>query len=356
MKITREICLALALASAQIASAETHQNTGIRDITIADPAGIRPLNGKIWYPTTDTGPLAKHQGNAVWKAIYAIENATADKGPRPLVILSHGINGQTANLAWLAQELTDRGYLVAGVDHPGSTLFNKDADQRRRLWERQRDVSRLIDDLTRNPMTRDLFDHNRIFMAGHSLGGMTAVWLAGARFDPAKTDAFCNENTENIVCSILDEWKVAQTPEDREMIAQDWSDPRINAFVALDTGGTPTFSKESLALIDRPMLIYGAPALTDYSLMDQDKESRSLAADLSDGIGTHLEPKGYSHFDFMGECTRMGYFLLRIMEPADAPVCQDGRSTRAARHQETANRIDAFFQETEKTSLAQAKN
>lgn len=52
---------------------------------------------------------------------------------------------------WLAPELAQQGYIVAAPDHPGTTTFNKDADQAAKLWERPHDLSRVIDVLTTDP-------------------------------------------------------------------------------------------------------------------------------------------------------------------------------------------------------------
>lgn len=63
---------------------------------------------------------------------------------------------------WLAPELAQQGYIVAAPDHPGTTTFNKDADQAAKLWERPHDLSRVIDVLTTDPNLpeRSIYDES----------------------------------------------------------------------------------------------------------------------------------------------------------------------------------------------------
>ena len=42
-------------------------------------------------------------------------------GKFPLVVLSHGLGGNQYNISWLATALVTHGYIVAGVNHPGTT-------------------------------------------------------------------------------------------------------------------------------------------------------------------------------------------------------------------------------------------
>ena len=110
-----------------------------------------------------------------------------------------------------------------------------------------------------------------------------------------------------------------------------------------DLGGTQTFTPESLAAIDRPMMVYGAPAGFEDERLNLDIESRALAAALPEATSIYHEPEDLTHFDFMGECTWMGLSILRIVEPQDAYVCADGRKGRAAQHEMIIDQVDGFF-------------
>lgn len=86
---------------------------------------------------------------------------------------------------WLATELAQQGYIVAAPDHPGTTTFNKDADQAAKLWGRPHDLSRVIDVLTTDPKLVGKVDIRRIAAIRHSLGGWTVPHLRAPSSRPS---------------------------------------------------------------------------------------------------------------------------------------------------------------------------
>ncbi|MBL1422595.1 MAG: alpha/beta fold hydrolase [Alphaproteobacteria bacterium] len=341
MKIRTAIYALLSLAFGATALAAEEFQTGLTDLAIIDTDGDRNIQGYLWYPTHQTDGLTREHGNGVWEAISVIRGAGPVSGQHPLVILSHGMFGNARNQAWLAKSLTERGYIVAAIDHPGTSTFQRNADHRRELWERANDITRTIDYIIDASKFSDLIDQDRIYMAGHSLGGFTAVMLAGGRYDVDKTDAYCDADPNQLICKIFGKWDVAKTPKDREMISKDWSDDRITAFAVFDLGGTQTFSVESLAKMNNPMFIIGAPL--DISGLDLDVESRALVAALPKNNVTYIEPATLSHFDFLGVCTPQALDILKEEEPDDVFVCERGTDERRMEHDEIAQKVVSFF-------------
>lgn len=332
--------LSLAMAASGVLAEVPH--TGLADLVVADSRADRPLEGFVWYPTAQTSGISRHHGNPVWQGIEAAKDAPISAGQRPLVVLSHGMYGNAMNQSWLADALVAEGYVVAAISHPGTSTWLRDPDQARQLWERPRDVSRVIDHMLSDPELSQIVDPDRIYMAGHSLGGFTAVALAGGRFDATKFKAFCGERTEDIACGVLAGWQVAGTPQDVEKMEADLSDDRIKAFAVFDLGGTQSFSAESLGAVDVPMLVIGAPR--DIQGLDLDIESRALVATLPKDSVTYMEPESLSHFDFLGVCTVKGEMILKEEEPADAFICQEGRAERIAEHDMITSAVVASFQ------------
>ncbi|MEU9143877.1 alpha/beta hydrolase [Streptomyces sp. NPDC048349] len=123
-------------------------------------------------------------------------------GRYPLVVLSPGFTVHRSTLTALAEDLASRGYVVAAVDHayesvgtafPGGRVLECKACDTVEAGtpmqavsdNRARDVSFLLDRLTgRHPAWchAGLIDQSRIAMAGHSIGGASA--LAAMAADP----------------------------------------------------------------------------------------------------------------------------------------------------------------------------
>lgn len=314
---------------------------GLDSIKISDSE--RPAKGVVWYPAAKGSKTKRVQSNGVWNGEEAATGAVPADGRFPLVMLSHGMYGNHRNQNWLASDLAEQGFIVVAIDHPGTSTFARDPDQARALWERPKDISRAITHMLERSEFAAQIDPERIYMAGHSLGGWTAVMLAGGRFDPARFDAHCEGGARNVACGVLEGWQVAKSEEDRLIIAQDYSDDRIKAFALLDLGGTQTFSEDSLGRISAPMLIIGAP-LAGTSI-ELDVESRALAAALTGADPRYIEPAGFTHFDFMGVCTEKGLAILKEEEPDDAIVCMNGTEARRAKHAMVVQEVRAFFSE-----------
>jgi predicted dienelactone hydrolase len=185
-------------------------------------------------------------------------------------------------------------------------------------------------------------DPDRIYMAGHSLGGMTAVQLAGGRYEPDQIDAICAKDPSELICTIIELWQLGKTPHDRVAMSQDLSDPRIKAIISLDLGATQTFSSDSLTAIKTPMLVIGAPKDVKGSL-DLDKESRALFAQLPKTTTTYIEPATLAHFDFLGMCTENAVAILNDEAPGDGMICTDGADERTADHATIVDAVISFL-------------
>lgn len=335
------LIFAAALAACIVpASAQTYQ-AGMREMAIPAPTGQRDLTGLLWFPTEAKGPMRNDFDSAVWVATPVVKDAQPTKGPFPLVVLSHGLFGNAYNQAWLAAAMARRGYVVAAINHPGTSTFLRDPIARRQLWERPKDISRVIDHALASPELSALVDPAQIFMAGHSLGGFTAAALAGARYDTAGLKRFCDKVPNELSCKLLAEWGVARTPEDRAQMEADLSDPRIKAFALFDLGGTPSFSRSSLKQVSTPMLVFGAPLMD--SGLTLDTESRALIKALAPKIATYIEPETLSHFDFLGQCKPGGFEILKREEPGDEIICLHGGAQRAAKQDVIIAIVDSFF-------------
>ena len=321
-----------ALASTQSPAEETGTfafGPGVAELTVADTRTDRPLSGQIWYPTTTPQQANRAETSKVWQMALADPDGMPATGSFPLMVVSHGMYGNTFNQAWLGSELSRRGYIVAMVNHPGTSTWLRDPDHTRRLWDRPVDLSRLISFLLEESPYKHRIDQDRIYAAGHSLGGFTVMLLAGATFDQDLYESTCAGDTQPVACQVLTGWSVAQTDADQVEMAASRKDQRVKGIISLDLGGTPVLSRPSLAAIDRPVLVLGAERA---DMLDQDRESRALAKALPPNNVQFLELEDAGHFDFMGQCKPEGYAILKEHEPGDEIVCIKGAEEREIQH------------------------
>jgi len=177
----------------------------------------RELLARFWYPASlDKGcNPAQYASTAVWsyssqlagvpfpevKANSCLDAPITD-GAHPVVIFTHGYTGTFTDYTFLFEDLASRGYVVASVDHTYEATAVEFPDGRfvksvlgshwDGTWQtdeqtlsfavsvRFGDLRFVVDELERlnaesgSPFARKL-DTSRLAVAGHSLGGMTAL-------------------------------------------------------------------------------------------------------------------------------------------------------------------------------------
>lgn len=172
------------------------------DLLHADPAtGRVPLYSRalkvdLWYPAkarrsavpvTYTGSLyGEPPRPSVRFSVpgLAVQNAVADGGGFPLVVVSHGYSGSPAVMTWLTENLASKGYVVAAIHHEDPDPYVVAANIRAvPNFNRPVDIAfvtaRLRRDLGR------LIDPAKVALIGYSQGGYGVLAAGGARLDPA---------------------------------------------------------------------------------------------------------------------------------------------------------------------------
>jgi predicted dienelactone hydrolase len=189
----------------------------------------------------------------------------------PLVVLSHGFGGDRKFLAHLARHLASYGITVAALDHPGSNitwLLSQGAAPSPSLFkgkvlryaeefvERPKDVSFLLDELTKlnqqsGPLEGKL-KTNQVSVIGHSLGGHTALALAGGELDLESLRTICQE--QNPLGLSPAGWFQcgAVTLPDRQFSLRD---PRVMQVIAINPIIGDLFGKKGLNQVKIPTLM-----------------------------------------------------------------------------------------------------
>ncbi|MDV5354249.1 alpha/beta fold hydrolase [Enterobacter asburiae] len=320
----------------------THADTAFRQLHLKEDKA-RPLNVAVWYPTAQTGTPETVGDNPVFVGTPALLNAQPTTGTHPLLLLSHGYGGNWRNLNWLAQRMAAQGYIVAAPDHPGTTTRNKAQQDAWQLWQRPRDLRRVMNDLIGDPAIAGQVDIRRIAAIGHSLGGWTVMELAGARFDAGRFQTDCKSHPVLAGCKLIPTLGINR-PETSASLMESQREPLIKAVVSLDLGLARGFTPESLTRLSVPVLILSAQA-----------DSDELPARLESGYLQHYIPAakqqsqivtGATHFSFMQLCKPGAKALIEAQDPGEGIVCEDGGAlSRADIHHRLSDTITVFLQQ-----------
>ncbi|WP_337166155.1 alpha/beta hydrolase family protein [Vibrio fluvialis] len=329
------LLFALFLCNSAIAS-----GIGFTQVTLTD-VPERPLNTTIWYPTQDVSDTTLIGDNPAFIGTQVIKGARMQSGTFPVVLLSHGYRGNWRNQNWLATELAGRGYIVAAVDHPGTTSFDQSSKQAAKWWERPRDVSRILDYLLSKAPWKQSSNVNDVTAIGHSLGGWTVMQLVGARVDRATLESECNKYQNSRTCGLSEELGLSKV-QAKEPSNIDLSDPRIQRVVSLDLGLARSFSVNSLEDINVPTLILSAG--TDIGDLPQALESGYIAKHMPLNSRQYKVYENATHFSFMQRCKAEAVAMLEEEVPGDGIICKDGFvASRGELHQLMLNDIVGFL-------------
>ena len=188
------------------------------------------------------------------------------KSEGPLVILSHGFGSDRKFLTYLARHLASHGFTVASLDHPGSnfTWLNgvslggvpDNLLAPSEFVNRPKDVSFVLDELAeRNQEYGQWYgklNTEQVTMIGHSLGGYTALALAGGELNLEEVRRYC-KNRSPIGRSPADwfQCSAADLPNNRMQLRDD----RITQVIALNSVTGRLFGSKGLQQVSVPTLI-----------------------------------------------------------------------------------------------------
>lgn len=160
----------------------------------------RKLTVEIWYPAqladgqTPGGVYETATRNLAVTATLkgrAVRDATSLRsiGAVPLVIISHGYPGNRYLMSHLAENLASKGYVVASIDHPGSTYTDQLAIAST-LYNRPLDQLFVIDQVALLSGDSDNFlagmvDTENTGIVGYSMGGYGLIINIGGGYSEA---------------------------------------------------------------------------------------------------------------------------------------------------------------------------
>jgi len=184
----------------------------------------------------------------------------------PLVVISHGFAADRHFLDYLANHLASHGLVVVAIEHPKSNVNwlasialgdNPEALlPATEFVDRPLDVSFVLDRLeeisSHGSFWQGRFATDKVTVIGHSLGGYTALALAGGELEPTAVKKFCEQRSpwerspaDWFQCS------VEQLPEEKFSLA----DSRIAQAIVLNPIAGKLFGEQGLGKITVPTLL-----------------------------------------------------------------------------------------------------
>jgi len=248
-----------------------------------------------------------------------------------LVIMSHGYAANRRFLLYLARHLASHGYTVVALEHPGSNIdllsdteFKLDPGallSPEELLDRPQDIRFLLDELEQlNHYSRTLhnqFNTDNVTIIGHSLGGYTALALAGGELDLKAVRRFCR-NVTPLGRSPADWLQCAGAKLPNSTVRL--RDKRVKRAIALNPMTSHLFGESGLEDVTIPTLIFSSSedAITP-TLTNQLKPFAQLSGEkyFLTAIGaTHMSVTDIGNIhSAMGKSTLVPELMGRNAEP-----------------------------------------
>ncbi len=226
-------------------------------------ANLSRLGTQKWRTeaVTFNSDIDRHQVNGV---VYF---PVTTNQPVPVVVIAPGLNTNWQNFAYIAEHLASYGFGVAAVNFPGTNarridnlLNGLDTPPSDNQWVLQpKIVTQLLDEIERK-ITSDRslqgkLNLQKVGIIGQSLGGYTAMAIAGAKVDWQHLQNECQklQSSEQINFNPALFWQ-CQAPKTSPP-KLDLKDERIVGAIAVNPVTNPIFSKSQMSEFESPLMM-----------------------------------------------------------------------------------------------------
>ena len=260
---TRVVVEAVRSKSRQESAAQPLDLATLPDLTQPGPHGSRQISLHLTDPARDrTYPVE----------LVVPQDLASLPGPIPVVVISHGLGDRPQSFLDIAAHAASHGFVVALPEHIGSNLAQQQAMLNglaqenfspQEFLDRPLDIRFLLDELSRRNGAEfgGRLALDRTVVVGHSLGGYTALALAGATIDFERLAQRCDPST-NILADValLLECRALDLRSQPAVVEQLGETGLRDDRVALVMAFAPVsnlFGPQGMAAIERPVMIFG---------------------------------------------------------------------------------------------------
>lgn len=329
--ISRFICIIIGLIFTYMSA---YASIGTQEISFLSKSSGRTIAAEIYYPTSCSIESKKVQHGIWLRENYSKSQCNlGTKISYPLIVFSHGFQGDRFGNSWLAEALTRMGYIVVMIDHTFNTSYDhSDLFIYTSMWQRPIDIKELLSHLLQHPKWSKVIDQNRIAAAGFSLGGTTSLWLGGIR---ANKDLF--KKTLDNKYSRWADWPEYAAKKARSV---DWSkaelsykDERVKAVISIAPDLGAAFTSEGLKEMQVPTLIIVGDK---DNITPKEQNAEFYSKNIKNAEIIVLA--NIEHFTFMNKCSPLGLKLTPYL-----CLTEDRKDDT---HKLTLNKIYDFLRKT----------
>lgn len=241
----------------------------------------------LFYPTEEA---AQKEQFGPYEMMIKKGGSLAGEG-LPLVVISHGSGGSGMVFRGLAIHLAKAGFMVAVPEHPfNNRLDNSWEGKVKNLIHRPRHLSLLMDVLYQKEGLGERMKKEAVAVIGHSIGGYTALAIAGGIANTGHLIEFCKqpENQYLPLCRPI----LAGNPVGEQLESQ--KDERVKAIVLMAGASIDFKSAGALDAVDAKVLMY-TPSLDETAL----PHSKIVELGLKEGQLSHVLVENAGHYSFL---------------------------------------------------------
>ena len=189
-------------------------------------------------------------------------------------------------------------------------------------WTRAQDLQAALDHVLSDPAMKDIVDPDRVYAAGFSFGGWTALSLGGATASPTGSLEYCKDaGARSNNCTDLQHFGLSAANIGAAQWTASYQDARVKAVVALDPGLTWKMTADDVRDLDqKSLLVIGlGTGLDQHYATDTSADGSNFDGLVPLSKKVVIAPA--THFTAMPLCQPAGAEILAAEK--DDPVCTD---------------------------------
>jgi predicted dienelactone hydrolase len=235
-------------------AARGSHNVGVKTLQLTDSSRSRTFTVEVWYPSTESDAPIIYESIIGETTVKISGRAKRDAAPLaekfPLIIASHGQPGIRFQYAYLNEQLASRGFVVASIEHTGSTYRDlTQQDYVTSLVYRPQDILFALNELPKIILSAD---GNNVGLLGYSYGGYSVINAAGAGLDGEAFTEYCRAAADKGPCFALPFFGELEQARGINAVQ---AEGRIKAVFVMAPYGQPWFGEKSLANLKVPFFV-----------------------------------------------------------------------------------------------------